>query len=288
MPVKPRAGVWRRLIKRPLALIGLVIVAVVVAGAILAPWLTGYDPNEQMFDGLTLEGAPLPPNASFWLGTDLLGRDLLTRILFGARTSLIIGIVANGVALVIGTLVGVTAGYFRGWIGSALMRFTDLMMAFPALLLAICLAAVLQPSLWIVAMVIALVNWVQTARVIYTETSSLAEREFIDAERTIGASAPRILFRNILPHLLPTIIVWGTLGISTTVLLEATLSYLGIGVQPPTASWGNIIFENQTYFQAAPWLVFFPGAAILALALAFNLIGDALRDILDPTQRGRE
>lgn len=287
MPIKPRAGVWRRLVRRPLALIGLVIVAVVVAGAILAPWLTGYDPNEQMFDGLTLEGAPLPPNASFWLGTDLLGRDLLTRILFGARTSLIIGIVANGVALLIGTLVGVTAGYFRGWIGGALMRFTDLMMAFPALLLAICLAAVLQPSLWIVAMVIAMVNWVQTARVIYTETSSLAEREFIDAERTIGASAPRILFRHILPHLLPTIIVWGTLGISTTVLLEATLSYLGIGVQPPTASWGNIIFENQTYFQAAPWLVFFPGAAILALALAFNLIGDALRDILDPTQRGR-
>ncbi|MER8441256.1 ABC transporter permease [Mesorhizobium sp. M1312] len=287
MPAGPRAGVWRRLVKRPLALIGLVIVAVVLAGAILAPWLTGYDPNEQMFDGLTLEGAPLPPNASFWLGTDLLGRDLLTRILFGARTSLIIGIVANGVALLIGTLVGVTAGYFRGWIGGALMRFTDLMMAFPALLLAICLAAVLQPSLWIVAMVIALVNWVQTARVIYTETSSLAEREFIDAERTIGASAPRILFRHILPHLLPTIIVWGTLGISTTVLLEATLSYLGIGVQPPTASWGNIIFENQTYFQAAPWLVFFPGAAILALALAFNLIGDALRDVLDPTQRGR-
>ncbi|MER8381734.1 ABC transporter permease [Mesorhizobium sp. M0815] len=287
MPAKPRAGVWRRLLKRPLALFGLGIVALVLAGAILAPWLTGYDPNEQMFDGLTLEGAPLPPGVQFWLGTDLLGRDLLTRLLFGARTSLIIGIVANGVALLIGTLVGIMAGYFRGWIGSALMRFTDLMMAFPALLLAICLAAVLQPSLWIVAMVIALVNWVQTARVIYTETSSLAEREFIDAERTIGASAPRILFRHILPHLLPTIIVWGTLGISTTVLLEATLSYLGIGVQPPTASWGNIIFENQTYFQAAPWLVFFPGAAILALALAFNLVGDALRDILDPTQRGR-
>jgi peptide/nickel transport system permease protein len=287
MPAKPRAGVWRRLVKRRLALLGLVIVAIVVAGAVLAPWLTGYDPNEQMFDGLTIEGSPLPPSAQYWLGTDLLGRDLLTRILYGARTSLIIGIVANGVALLIGTLVGVTAGYFRGWIGSALMRFTDLMMAFPALLLAICLAAVFQPSLWIVAMVIALVNWVQTARVIYTETSSLAEREFIDAERTIGAGAPRILFRHILPHLLPTIIVWGTLGISTTVLLEATLSFLGIGVQPPTASWGNIIFENQTYFQAAPWLVFFPGAAILALALAFNLIGDALRDILDPTQRGR-
>jgi peptide/nickel transport system permease protein len=270
-----------------LAVIGLAVVAVVVLGALLAPWLTNFDPDQQMFDGLTLTGEPLPPNATFWLGTDLLGRDLLTRILYGARTSLIIGIVANGIALIIGTLVGVTAGYFRGWVGSILMRFTDLMMAFPALLLAICLAAVFQPSLWIVALVIALVNWVQTARVTYTQTSSLAEREFIDAERTIGASSARILFRHILPHLVPTIIVWGTLGISTTVLLEATLSYLGIGVQPPTPSWGNIIFENQTYFQAAPWLVFFPGAAILALALAFNLIGDALRDILDPTQRGR-
>ena len=286
-PVKPRTGVWRRLLKRKVAVVGLVIIAVTIAGAVFAPWLTPYHPDEQMFDGLTLEGAPLPPSAKFWLGTDLLGRDLATRILYGARTSLIIGIIANGAALLIGTLVGVTAGYFRGWIGSALMRFTDLMMAFPALLLAICLAAILQPSLWIVALVIALVNWVQTARVVYTETSSLAEREFIDAERTIGASTPRILFHHILPHLLPTIIVWGTLGISTTVLLEATLSYLGIGVQPPTASWGNIIFENQTYFQAAPWLVFYPGAAILALALAFNLVGDALRDILDPTQQGQ-
>jgi peptide/nickel transport system permease protein len=287
MPARPRSGIWRQLLRRRLAVVGLALILVTVAGAVFAPWLTAYDPNEQMFDGLTLEGAPLPPNEKFWLGTDLLGRDLATRILYGARTSLVIGIVANGAALLIGALVGITAGYFRGWTGGALMRFTDLMMAFPALLLAICLAAILQPSLWIVALVIALVNWVQTARVIYTETSSLAEREFIDAERTIGASTPRILFRHILPHLLPTLIVWGTLGISTTVLLEATLSYLGIGVQPPTASWGNIIFENQTYFQVAPWLVFFPGAAILALALAFNLVGDALRDILDPTQRGR-
>lgn len=286
MPAR-RPGVLRRLAQRPLALFGLTIIAITVAGAVFAPWLTAYGPNEQLFEGLTLEGAPLPPSSEFWLGTDLLGRDLFTRLLFGARTSLVIGVVANGAALLIGTLIGVTAGYFRGWIGSLLMRFTDLMMAFPALLLAICLAAVFQPSLWIVAMVIALVNWVQTARIVYTETSSLAEREFIAAERTIGAGTPRILFHHLLPHLLPTIIVWGTLGISTTVLLEATLSYLGIGVQPPTPSWGNIIFENQTWFQTAPWLVFFPGAAILALALAFNLVGDALRDILDPTGHGR-
>lgn len=285
-PVPP--GAWRRLFKRPLAVIGLVIILVAVLGAALAPWIAPFDPNEQFFDGLSLEGAPLPPNATYWLGTDLLGRDLLSRILYGARTSLVIGIVANGAALLIGTLVGVTAGYFKGFIGSVLMRFTDLMMAFPALLLAICLAAILSPSLWIVALVIALVNWVQVARVIYTETSALSEREFIAAERTLGASGPRILFRHILPHLLSTVIVWGTLGISTTVLLEATLSYLGVGVQPPMASWGNIIFENQTYFQAAPWLVFFPGIAILLLALAFNLVGDALRDVLDPTERGRD
>ena len=281
-------GALSRLMQRKIALFGLVIIALVVAGALFAPWIAPYDPNEQMFDGLTLEGAPMPPGGQFLLGTDLLGRDLFSRLLYGARTSLVIGVVANGLALLIGTLVGITAGFFRGWIGAVLMRFTDLMMAFPALLLAICLAAIFEPSLWIVAMVIALVNWVQTARVIYTETSSLAMRDFIAAERTLGASTGRILFRHILPHLLPTIIVWGTLGISTTVLLEATLSFLGVGVQPPTASWGNVIFENQTYFQSAPWLVFIPGAAIILLALAFNLVGDALRDALDPTQRGRD
>ncbi|MFC3085312.1 ABC transporter permease [Tabrizicola soli] len=278
----------RRLMRRKLALLGLALIALVVAGAVLAPWIAPYAPDEQLFDGLTLEGAPLPPDARFIFGTDLLGRDLFTRILYGAQTSLVIGVVANGLALIIGTLVGITAGYFRGWIGAVLMRFTDLMMAFPALLLAICLAAIFQPSLWIVAMVIALVNWVQAARVIYTETSSLATRDFIAAERTLGAGTGRILFRHILPHLVPTIIVWGTLGISTTVLLEATLSFLGVGVQPPTPSWGNIIFENQTWFQTAPWLVFIPGAAIILLALAFNLVGDALRDVLDPTQRGRD
>ncbi|GAB1360771.1 ABC transporter permease [Rhodobacter sp.] len=282
------ASALRRLMRRKLALLGLVIIALVVLGALLAPWIAPYAAETQHFDGLTIEGAPLPPNETFVFGTDLLGRDLFSRMLYGAQTSLVIGVVANGIALCIGTLVGVTAGFFRGWIGTVLMRLTDLMMAFPALLLAICLAAIFSPSLWIVAMVIALVNWVQTARVIYTETTTLAEREFIQAERTLGAGTGRILFRHILPHLVPTVIVWGTLGISTTVLLEATLSFLGVGVQPPTPSWGNIIFENQTYFQAAPWLVFIPGAAIVLLALAFNLVGDALRDVLDPVQRGRD
>lgn len=286
-PTQPKSAL-RRLMERRLALFGLALILIVVGGAVFAPWIAPFSPEEQHFDGLTLEGAPLPPNETFIMGTDLLGRDLFSRILYGARTSLIIGVVANGLALLIGTVVGLVAGYFRGWIGTILMRFTDLMMAFPALLLAITLAAIFKPSLWIVAMVIALVNWVQTARVIFTETTSLAERDFIAAERTLGAGTGRILFRHILPHLVPMIIVWGTLGISTTVLLEATLSFLGVGVQPPTPSWGNIIFENQTYFQVAPWLVFIPGAAIILLALAFNLVGDALRDVLDPTQRGRD
>ena len=275
------------LVRRPLALFGLVAVLLVVIAAVFAPWLAPYNPDEQFFDGLTLEGAPLPPNETFWLGTDLLGRDLLSRIIYGARTSLIIGIVANGIAVMLGSMIGVTAGFFGGIVSSVLMRFTDLMMAFPALLLAIVLAAIFRPSLWIVALVIAMVNWTQIARVTYTETRSLAEREFVEAEWAIGAGRGHILFRHVLPHLLPTMLVWGTLGVATTVLLEATLSFLGIGVQPPTPSWGNIIFESQTYFTSAPWLVFIPGACIVVLALGFNLVGDALRDILDPTQKGR-
>ena len=254
--------------------------------AVFAPQIAPYPPDKQFFEGLTLEGAPLPPNKTFWLGTDLLGRSLFSRLLFGARTSLIIGIAANGTAIFIGAFLGILAGYARGWVGTVIMRFTDLMMAFPALLLAIALAAIFKPSLWIVALVIALVNWVQIARVIYSQTLSLTAQEYIEAVRAVGAGWPRILFIHIVPHLWPTFLVWGTLGIATTVLLEATLSFLGVGVRPPTPSWGGIIYESQSYFLDAPWLVFFPGAAIMLLSLSFNLVGDALRDILDPTQRG--
>jgi peptide/nickel transport system permease protein len=286
-PTARIGAVLAQLVRRPLALFGLAVIAIIVIAAVLAPVLAPFDPADQMFDGLTLEGSPLPPGGQFLLGTDLLGRDLLSRLLYGARTSLIVGVVANGVAVAIGAAIGITAGFLGGFLGSVLMRFTDLMTAFPALLLAIVLAALFHPSLWIVALVIAMVNWVQLARVLYTETRSLAEREFVEAEWSIGAGRVRILFRHVLPHLLSTILVYGTLGIATTVLLEATLSFLGVGVQPPTPSWGNIINENQTYFTSAPWLVFFPGVAIILLALGFNLVGDALRDILDPTQKGR-
>jgi peptide/nickel transport system permease protein len=279
---------FKRLLKQKIALFSFAVIILIVASAIFAPLLAPYDPSQQFQQGLTLQGSPLPPNSEFLLGTDLLGRDLLSRLMYGARTSLFIGLLANGFAVLLGTFIGVVAGFVRGRIGSAIMRFTDLMMAFPALLLAITLAAIFSPSLFIVALVIAMVNWVQIARVIYTQTISISEKEFIEASRSLGATNTRILRRHVLPHLAPFVMVWATLGISTTVLLEATLSFLGIGVRPPTPSWGNIIFENQTYFSTAPWLVFIPGAAIILLALAFNFLGDALRDELDPTQRGRK
>jgi peptide/nickel transport system permease protein len=247
---------WKRFKRNKAAMFGGTVIVIIVTAALLAPWVTPYDPNEQFFDGLTLEGSPLPPNKRFLLGTDLLGRDLYTRLVYGARTSLIIGIAANAAAVLVGTLLGIIAGYLGGWVGNLIMRFTDLMMAFPALLLAIALSSILTPSLWIVAMVIALVNWVQTARVIYTQTMSIAEQEFIEAARALGATPIRILWGHVLPHLIPHIMVWATLGISVTVLFEATLSFLGIGVQPPTPSWGGIIFESQSYLYSSlcPWI----------------------------------
>jgi peptide/nickel transport system permease protein len=267
--------------------LSIMVISFLIIFALGAQWIAPFSPEETFFDGLTLEGAPIPPGGKYLFGTDLLGRDLFSRVVWGAQTSLVIGVVANGVAVLIGSVVGITAGYLRGLLGDLLMRFTDLMMCFPALLLAIVLAAIFSPSLWIVALVIALVNWVQVARVTYTQTVSLSERGFIEATRCLGATDTYLLIRHILPHLFPTILVWGTLGVSTTVLMEATLSYLGIGVQPPTPSWGNIIFENQSYFTTAPWLVFIPGICIVVVAIAFNLLGDALQEKIDPNSQSR-
>jgi peptide/nickel transport system permease protein len=277
--------VWKRLRRDIPAMISLGIIVAVVVLALGAPLFAPFGPTQQFADGLSDFGTPLPPNEKYWLGTDLLGRDLLSRLLFGGRNSLLIGLLANGASLLIGTLLGVVAGYFQGRSGNAIMRFTDLMMAIPALLLAIALAAILERSVWIVALVIALVNWVQVARVVYTETVGLAARDFVRAAQALGARPMGVLVRHILPHLVPTLLVYGTLGISTTVMLEAMLSFLGVGVQPPNPSWGGIIFDSQSYLMNAPWLVIFPGSLILAVALSFNLVGDALRDALDPLQR---
>lgn len=292
MSAKTRVGAqtalpfWlRRFLRQPAGILGFVGVAAVIIVSVLAPVLAPHDPSQQFFDGLTLEGDPLPPGGEFVLGTDLLGRDLLSRLIFGARVSLLVGLVANGAAVLIGAIVGVLAGFLRGRTETVLMRLTDVMTAFPALILAIALAAILGPSLWIVAMVIALVNWVWVARAVHAQVLSLARREFVEAASALGAKPFRTLWRHIVPHLVSTLMVFGTLGISTTVLLEASLSFLGVGVQPPMPSWGGIINESQSYFLTAPWLVFIPGAAILLTSLSFNLLGESLRDALDLAER---
>ena len=283
---EPRRKTWlHRFAAHRSGLVGLAGVLLVLIAALGAPLLAPHDPARQYFDGLTIEGDPLPPSSTYLIGTDTLGRDLLSRVLYGARVSLLVGVLANGAAILIGLVVGVTAGYFRGWVETVLMRLTDVMTAFPALILAIALAAILRPSLWIVALVIALVNWVWIARSVYAQVLSTAQREFVEAAGALGARTPRILGRYILPQLVSTLMVFGTLGISSTVLLEASLSFLGVGVQPPTPSWGGIINESQSYFLNAPWLVIFPGAAILIASLSFNLLGEALRDSLDLAER---
>ena len=283
---------WRRLRRDRTAMFGAALVILIVLVTILAPVLSPHDPSEQFRDGLTPDGQPVPStlfgksDLRFPLGTDANGRDLLSRILYGARISLLVGVLANLMAVAIGTLVGSVAAYFGGWLETILMRFTDMMMAFPTLLLAMTLVAILKPSVWIIILVIGAVYWTWIARVIYGQVSALRERDFVTATRALGAGRLYTLFYHILPQLFPTIIVWGTLGIATNVMLEASLSYLGIGVQPPTPSWGGMIHQGQSFYRAAPWLVIFPGLAIMLTVFAFNLFGDGLRDALDPTQRG--
>lgn len=272
---------------------GLALVTVIVLLALLAPLIAPHDPTEQFRDGLTLDGQPVPStllasgSTQFILGTDAVGRDMLSRLLYGGRVSLTVGVLANLVALTIGVIIGATAGYVGGWVETILMRITDIMMAFPTLLLAMALVAILKPQVWIIIMVIGLVYWTWIARVVYGQVVSLRSREFVRAAEAIGTPRRRILFRHIVPHLMPTIIVWGTLGIATNVMLEASLSYLGIGVQPPTPSWGGMIQQGQAYYRTAPWLIIVPGLAIMTTVFAFNLLGDGLRDALDPMQRGK-
>lgn len=284
---------WRQLKRDRGALLGGALVLLLVLVAIFAPVLAPHDPTEQFRDGLTLDGQPIPSTLvtngtwRFPLGTDPNGRDLLSRIVYGARVSLVVGVLANLLALTIGVLVGASAAFFRDPVESVLMRFTEIMLAFPMLLLAMALVAILKPSIFIIIGVIGLVYWTWLARVIYGQVVSLRERDFVIAAEAVGVPRFRTLFRHIMPQLVPTIIVWGTLGIATNVMLEASLSYLGIGVQPPTPSWGGMIQQGQSYYRTAPWLVIFPGLAILLTVFAFNLLGDGLRDALDPTQRGK-
>jgi len=281
--------VWRRFRRDKFAMIGLAAIIIIIILAVFAPWIAPHDPLKQFDEGITMKGMPVGSSAKFLLGTDTLGRDMLSRILYGARVSLFIGIVANGFALLLGVVFGLTAGYFKGGAETLIMRMTDVMMAFPILLLAIALSTTVfsNGGVWLLVVVITIVYWTPMTRVIHGEVLSIREKEFVDAARLTGATNRRILFRHILPHLVAPIIVYTSLGIATTIVFEATLSYIGVGVQPPTPSWGQMISMGQDYYYTAPQLVIYPGLAIVITVLAFNLVGDGLRDAFDPQQRRR-
>jgi peptide/nickel transport system permease protein len=269
------------------AIVGGLIVLTLTVAALLAPLIAPYDPNQRLRDGLGDLGQPLPAGGKFVLGTDGLGRDLLSRLIWGGQVSLLIGVSATFFAVLLGLILGAAAGYMQGAIGQVVMRLVDVLMAFPPLLLAIALAALLRPSVGVVIAVIALTYWIYLARIVYGQTLSLREKEFVEAARAVGAGHVAIIVRHLMPHLASVAIVYATLGIAATVLTEASLSYLGIGVRPPTASWGSLIREAQQYYRAAPWLMVFPGLTLTLAVLGFNLLGEGLRDALDPFQKGR-
>jgi peptide/nickel transport system permease protein len=261
--------------RRGLLRAGLVMGALLVALAVAGPTLAPFDPTAPVAPHLA---EPSPPGAPFYLGTDDLGRDVLSRLLHGARISLLVGLVAMVVTMAIGTAVGLSAGYFGGAVDVVLMRLTDVMLAFPGLLLAVALVAVVRPSVWTIFVVIGLVSWTGVARVVRSETLSLRERDFVVAARAMGASHTRILLRHVLPNVAPTLVVIAALSTSGTILLDAGLSFLGIGVPPPTPTWGRMIQEASSYYRVAPWLMAFPGLAVLYAVLTFNLIAYGLTD----------
>jgi peptide/nickel transport system permease protein len=227
-----------------------------------------------------------PPSAAHWLGTDQLGRDVLSRMMYGARISLLIGIVVVGLAASIGTLVGLVAGYAGGWLDEGLMRVTDVFFAFPALILAMAISGALGPSLTNAMIAIAVVSWPVYARLVRAQVLTLREREYVEAARGLGASADRIVRQHILPNTLAPLLVQASFDMGGAILSAAGLSFIGFGAQPPTAEWGVMISESRNYIATQPWLSLFPGIAILLTVAAFNLIGDGLRDVLDPRLRG--
>jgi peptide/nickel transport system permease protein len=271
-----------RLRRLPSAWMGGVLVLLVLCAALFAPLLSTYDSLEQFSEGLSANGTPLPPNAAFVIGTDHLGRDVWTRLIYGAQVSLLISFVANLVAALLGTVIGMWAGYYSGIVDAVLMRLTDVLLAFPAILLALGLGAVLRPSIPVVMLILAIITWPTLARIVRSQVLTVRERQFVESARASGASDLYILLRHILPHTLTVTVVWMTLSIASTVLIEASLGFLGVGVPRPTASWGNMVAEGQNLYRIAPWIILAPTTAILLTTLGFNLLGDAVRDALDP------
>jgi peptide/nickel transport system permease protein len=259
--------------QRTLGWIGAGMVLVLLVIGVAAPWLAPYDPLRAVADSF---GEPFPPQAAYLLGTDELGRDLLSRFLYGARLSLLVALVATTITLAIGVSIGLCAGYFGGWVDPVLMRLTDVVLAFPALLLAIALAAIFQPGLTTLFVVIGLVSWTGVARTVRGEVLSLRQRDFVAAAHGLGAGPGRLLLLHLLPNVAPTIVVMAALSTSTTILLDAGLSYLGLGVPVPTPSWGRMISESQAYYRSAPWLMLVPGLGIVYAVVAFNFLGYGL------------
>ena len=258
------------------------IVLVAVLAAVLGPWLTPFDPSTQEL-ALRLEG----PSGVHWFGLDELGRDIFARVLSGARISLLVGLVVVGVSATIGIAMGSVAGYLGGRIDEAISRLIDILLAFPGLLLAIALVAVLGPSLTNVVLALSLIGWVGYARLVRGQVLRARELEFVQAARALGATTSRILARHVIPTTLPAVTVQATLGMGGAILAEAALSFLGLGVQPPTPSWGTMLNYGRGHLLDAPHLTIFPGLAIAVLVLGFNFLGDGLRDTLDPATQGR-
>lgn len=286
----PLQLVWSRLRRDRTAMVSAAVIILVILAAFAAPlvaaWV-GHGPNEQFREtGLSEFGAPVAPGTEFLLGTDNLGRDVLVRLVYGAQVSLIVAFAATIGALGIGTLVGLIAGFLRGWVDTVLTWLMDTTLSLPQLLFAISLVALVGPSLTTTVIVIVLFSWAPIARVVRGQVLSLREREFVEAARSLGASNWRIMRVDVLPNLLVPILVYGTLLIPQAIVFEATLSFLGLGVLPPTATWGNMlsIASQGSLYTIAPWLVIFPSAALLSVTLAFNLLGDSIRDALDPRQ----
>jgi peptide/nickel transport system permease protein len=278
--------IWRRLRRDKAAVASAAVILIMTGLALAAPAfaaLTGHGPAQQFPDtGLSATGAPAGPGAQFWLGADELGRDLFVRLLYGARISLFVGVVTTVIGTVLGVSAGLAAGYLGGWIDTALSRLVDAVLAFPYLVLALALTAVLGPSLPVVIGVISFFAWAGIARVVRGQAISLRERDYIEAARSLGAGPFRIMFTEILPNLAGPVLVLATLSIPSAIIFEATLSFLGLGVQPPTPSWGNILAGAQNYYRVAWWYLVFPAVALLITTLAFNLLGDGIRDALDP------
>ena len=260
-----------------LAMAGAVIVLILFLVAIFVPWLTPYDPY-----AIDLEVMTEPPSWAHWLGTDQFGRDLLTRILYGTRISLVIGIVPTLLSMIIGTTLGLIGGYYGGKTDMIIMRLCDIVLAFPSLLLAMVVMYTLGATLVNIFIALAAVGWAGTARVVRSQVLSLKEKEFVEAARAVGVQNRVIMVRHILPNCLPALIVLFTLGIPGAILSEASLSFLGVGAQPPTPSWGLIVTSGKEYLFSAPWVAISPGLFILVTVLAFNFMGDGFRDALDP------